>query len=211
MNPDTLEQQARERLALDDLACWSGHPADLRTLRITAAVARLLAADGYGADELAALGMADAVLRQRRANSPGITGVSRADLASLRWLLAYADAQRAAVTGANTTVRCIACARRDLVLPRRVKAGDRHQHDKERRQPPAPDRAGAGLPTACSTPRRPKAGDRRQHHDLDVAAPTDQHHRRPGCSARPVTSATISTLPCRRASTTAVWAAASGR
>ena len=67
-------------------------------LRVTAAVARLLAAEGYGAALVAELDKADAVLRQHRAYPPGITGVTQADLAPLRWLLAYADAQRAVVT-----------------------------------------------------------------------------------------------------------------
>ena len=95
---DLIDLRLREHLALDDLAHWSGQPADLRVLQITAAVALVLAADGYGADELAELEEADAVLRSYRVNPPGITGVTQADLAPLRWLLAYADAQRAVVT-----------------------------------------------------------------------------------------------------------------
>lgn len=93
---ELLDLRVREHLALDDLA--RGQPADLRVLQVTAAVARLLAADGYGADEVAELAYADAVLSSYRVNPPGITGVTQADLAALRWLLAYADAQRAAVT-----------------------------------------------------------------------------------------------------------------
>lgn len=88
----------REYLALDDLAFWSGHPADLRTLQVTSAVARLLAAEVFSARELANLDQADAVLRSYRVNPPGITGVCEADLAPLRWLLTYADAQRAEVS-----------------------------------------------------------------------------------------------------------------
>lgn len=93
---DLLDLRLREYFALDDLA--HGQPADLRVLQITAAVARLLAADGYGADEVAELDKADAVLSSYRVNPPGDAGVTRADLAPLRWLLAYADAQRAVVT-----------------------------------------------------------------------------------------------------------------
>ena len=93
---DLLDLRVREHLALDDLAFFSGHPADLRVLRTTAAVARALATEGYGVDELDELSRADAVLRKYRVNPPGITGVCQADLAPLRWLLAYADAQRVA-------------------------------------------------------------------------------------------------------------------
>ena len=92
---DLLDLRLREHLALDDLTHWSGHPADLRTLRITAAVARLLTAVGIGTDELGGLDAADKVLRKYRVNPPGITGVCEADQAPLRWLLVYADAQRA--------------------------------------------------------------------------------------------------------------------
>lgn len=95
---DLTGLRVREHLALDDLAHFSGHPADLRTLKITAAVSRLLTAGGYGADETDELDKVDAVLRKYRVNPHGITGVCEADLAPLRWLLAYADAQRTVVS-----------------------------------------------------------------------------------------------------------------
>ena len=107
---ELIDLRVREHLALDDLSCWSGRAADLRTLQVTAAVARVLAVEGCGTDELVMLDEADSVLRKYRVNPPGITGVALCDLAPLRWLLAYADAQRTAVPRA-TYLRALARVR----------------------------------------------------------------------------------------------------
>lgn len=92
-----IDLYLRDHRALDEIAHWSGHPADLGALRTTAAVARTLAVAGYYVDGLGELAKVDAVLTKCVAN-PGLTGVSQADLAPLRWLVAYAAAQRDAAT-----------------------------------------------------------------------------------------------------------------
>lgn len=90
---DLLELRLREHLAVDALASGTGTADDLRVLRITAEVARVLTAAGYGADEL---GMLDRACTALAECSTSPAGVDAAGLALLQWLVGFADAQRTA-------------------------------------------------------------------------------------------------------------------
>lgn len=95
---DLLDLRLREHLALDALATWCGGRPDLRALMFSAAAARELAGMGYGADQLPAIDRADKALAFIKALPLGPVGISGDDLAALRWLLQYHDAQRVAAS-----------------------------------------------------------------------------------------------------------------
>lgn len=96
---DLADLQLRELLALDALTKAQGCRMDLRDLLVSAAVARELAALGYGADELPGLDAADAVLLPLKALPTGAIGLAAPEaVQAIRWLLTYHHAQRTAAT-----------------------------------------------------------------------------------------------------------------
>lgn len=95
---DLLDLRVRERLAFDAMSTWQGSRCDLRALMVSAATARELAALGYGADELPNIALADIALAQAKTLAPGSIGVPAGQLQTVRWLLLFLDAQRAAAS-----------------------------------------------------------------------------------------------------------------
>lgn len=96
---ELLDLRLREHLALDALATNCGQRADLRTLLVSVAVARELAALGYGADELAGLDAASVALGPVKGLTPGPIGLDTpAAVQAVCWMLTFHDAQRAAVS-----------------------------------------------------------------------------------------------------------------
>jgi hypothetical protein len=95
---DLIDLRVREHLAFDSLSKWQGTRTDLRQLMTSAAVARELAALGYGADELAELDRAARVLAAAKDLPPGPIGICGSLLPAVAWLLQFHDAQRAVVS-----------------------------------------------------------------------------------------------------------------
>lgn len=95
---DLLDLRVLEHLAFDAMSTWQGSRCDLRTLMISAATARELAAMGYGTDELPDLTLADHALARAKKLAPGSIGVPADQLQPVRWLLLFLDAQRAAAS-----------------------------------------------------------------------------------------------------------------
>ena len=73
---DLIDLRVREHLAFDAMCTWQAHRPELRAQLVSAAVARELAALGYGGDELAGLDAADAALRTLKALPPGAIGLA---------------------------------------------------------------------------------------------------------------------------------------